>query len=413
MAVRGTIGDEPWGWTLGKLAADKRSVRITLRSEDGKEFRIVFDNGLVVAATSPAAQDAVPRIALTNHFILAAQVNELKRCLATAPNLDEVDVVGAAARLGPEQTRALRIRTITQRAARTFSVDAGEFEIEECVTSQVDVAIDVRAIIFMGARLNLHEDRLRFGLRKFGQRFVLKPSATATLDAYNFTREERPLLMTLASPTSLAELEANHREVDSRAVQAVIYSLASCDALVELDLTDTPQSSSGLLEMSMAQGTPKVGAPAKVDEFFEEQPTIARTTSDAVPTPMHTQETVRAEKARSMLDTFKTQKVTTVRPNALKAHEVVELIKERTDLLARGADHFTLLGVAVDASVEEIHAAYVELARHISKKRLGELGIVDKGMLAEGLLAQAAIAFTVLTDRIRRSEYVASLAKRR
>jgi hypothetical protein len=435
--VRGTIGETPWGWTLGALGMAERTAQVTLRSGD-QVYRITFDRGLVVAASSPAAVDAITRIALTNHFIAKTQVNEIKRCLATAPTLDEIDVLAAAANFTPEQTRALRIRTLTQRAARTFAVDMGDFEIEDCAPAPTAITADIRAVIYMGARQNLREDRLRFGLRQFGSRFVLKPDAAATLDGYNFTREESPLLATLRSPTSFAELEANHREIDPRAVQAVVYALASCSALVELDLSSQPvpavrrgsESGSGLLEMSVAQGTPQLDAKLDFDEvsqtdglafdgpltkaitslqreeveqierFEDDAPTIARTLSSGVPAD-----------DRALLDTFRTSRVTCVRPNALTAHEVVALVKELAAQLARGVDHFTLLGLPVGAPIEDIHAAYVEISRHLNKQRLAELGITDKSFVAAGVLAQVGIAFTVLTDRTRRNEYLATIAR--
>ncbi|MDQ3336562.1 MAG: J domain-containing protein [Myxococcota bacterium] len=451
---RGSIGDQPWGWTLGALGLAERTAEVVLRADD-KVHRIRFERGLVVGADSPLAVDSVTRVALTNHFIASIQVNEIKRCLAVAPSLDEVDVLAVAAHLDPETKQKLRIRLLTQRAARTFAVDRGDFEIEDCSpTPGAPASVDIRAVIFAGARMNLSEDRLRFGLRKFGSRFVLKRGAAETLGHFQFTPKEQPLLETLRSPTSLAELEASHREIDPRAVQSVVYSLASCNALTELDLSSVnvpiesdlaipsappPRAASvrsmqpretsppdPFDDLEMAQGTPGPDAVFEgpltraitalelemfklAPETFDEQSTMVRKES-AVPMAIEGGDlTVPAQKARSMIETFKTGRATTVRPNALKAHEVLALIKERTALVSRGGDHFALLGVKLGAPIEEIHAAYVELSRNLGTKRLAELGIADKGLRAAGLLAQIGIAFTVLTDRIRRAEYVASL----
>jgi hypothetical protein len=489
--VRGTIGEKPWGWTLGGLGAAQRTAEVVLRAADEKEYRIRFDRGVVVAATSPLVVDSIARLALTNQFIAAVQVNEIKRCLAAAPpELDEIDVLAAAARFEPETTQKLRLRALTQRAARTFTVDQGEFTIEECEPMpSAGARVAVQAVVFLGARMNLSEDRLRFGLRQFGSRFVLKPKiSTVILSRFQFTPKERTLVDALRSPTSLAELEASHREIDPRGIQAVVYALASCSALAELDLTLesseqeidldeeieilVPSSRDSDLaipieeeltrplpeelvlplleslragsppsfdEPAIAQGTPGARAPSlrdfeddageafdgpltkaiaslDLDEIFDHHPEIldetVTVTRKTVPTSTraNTTKTVRLGNDRAMLDTFKTGKVTLVRPNALKAHEVIELIHELTAKISRGVDHFTLLDVPIGASIEDIHAAYVELARNISAKRLRELGISDNQLLAEGVLAQLLIAFTVLTDRIRRAEYMASLA---
>jgi hypothetical protein len=420
--MRGTIGDRPWGWTLGALGLTQRTVQVVLRA-DGKEYRITFEHGAVVAATSPMAVDAVTRVALTNRMIAPIHVNEIKRRIAAAPNLDEVDVLAATADLDAEATRTLRTRLLTQRAARSFAVDSGDFEIEDCDVTSSACAVDVRAVIFMGARMNLSEDRLRFGLRHVASRFVLKPAVADTLALYNFSPKELPLLETLRAPTSLAELEANHREIDPRGVQSVVYALASCEALLELDLpfeTSEPERapadlpSDAFEELDIAQGTPGLSEPPTF-----EGPLTRTITSlelemlgfrEAVPPRVEAEETIPAK--RAMIETFKTGRVTTIRPNPLKASEVVALINERTKLLARGVDHFTLLGLPIGAPIEDIHAAYVELQRNLSAKRLRELGIADSGLLAETLLAQVVIAFTVLTDRIRRNEYLATLQAR-
>lgn len=483
--VRGTIGEKPWGLTLGGLGAAQRTAEVVLRGVDGKEYRIRFDRGVVVGASSPLVVDSIARLALTNQFIAAVQVNEIKRCLAAAPpELDEIDVLAAAARFDPEMTQKLRLRALAQRAARTFVVDQGEFTITDCEPMpSASARVAVQAVVFLGARMNLSEDRLRFGLRQFGSRFVLKPKvSTVILSRYQFTPKERVLVDALRSPTSLAELEASHREIDPRGIQAVVYALASCSALAELDLTleddfedaieiivptsrdsdlaipveeeltkPVPEelvlplleslragspSSGAFDEPAIAQGTPGTRAPSLrelddedpgesfdgpltkaiasldlEDVFDHETVTVARDPAPKPATRANIAETVRLPNDRAMLDTFKTGKVTLVRPNALKAHEVIELIHDLTAKISLGADHFTLLGLPIGASVEDIHAAYVELARNISAKRLRELGISDNQLLAEGVLAQLLIAFTVLTDRIRRAEYMASLAE--
>jgi hypothetical protein len=574
--VRGIIADRPWGPLLGGLALGNRTVQVTVRADD-KVYRIAFDRGAIVAASSPLAQDAVTRIALASHHIAASQVNEIKRCIAAAPGLDDVDVLAASVGLDPEATRVLRTKVITQRAARTFAIDEGEYEIEDRMPVAIGASgIDVRSVIFLGARMNLSEERLRAYLRQLSARFVLKPGVFEDLERYGFSSAERPLLDALRTLTSLAELEASHRDVDPRGIQAVVYALASCDALAQIELAPEPvapapapvpaplpvappaaapltfpdaqrvaalmqekpqtdviakgrvntvsvtervrrstrnplmsrdelpperartstllppgakQPTRPLLPATsprstrsaltaprpLTEASPVVPSPLDALEIIDEPPTQARpkprSPSDShdsfkhrsiaegtpglaedVPSgpqiaalsvddldstltralvsldleipeeqPAESDEEastlalapVRKKPVtpgeRSMLDTFKTQKVTTVRPSALARHEVIALINERTAMLGRGADHFTLLGLPVGAPIEDVHAAYVELARHLRPQRLAELGIKDEAFVAQSLLAQIGIAFTVLTDRVRRPEYLETL----
>jgi hypothetical protein len=89
--------------------------------------------------------------------------------------------------------------------------------------------------------------------------------------------------------------------------------------------------------------------------------------------------------------------------------QVISLIHERTALLASGADYFSLLGLPAGAATEDVHDAYVELSKHLRPERLAELGIHAESLIAENLLAQLGIAFTVLTDRVRGPQYLETL----
>ena len=377
--VRGSITDRPWGLTLAGLGAAGDAVRLSVSSE-GKLYEIVFDRGMIVDATSPLPVDTLTRIALTGRFIQPAQVDGIKRSIAQMPGFDELAILAAAAGLTREQIVALRRRVLTQRAARTFALERGTYEVEACpAPPAAEVAVDVGAVIYAGARLNLPEQRLALDLRQLGARFVLRLEARDDIDRFGFGDAERPLVDALLAGTSLPEVEATNREIDPRTAQAVVYTLASCDALV---LIESPPAST-------AGDEPASGVPVAVD--------------------VHSMTTARANVPRSMIDSFRTGLMTTVRPNALAAHDVKRLIAERTALLDRGADHFTLLGIPIGATIEVVHAAYVELSRNLRPRRLAELEIADEEFAAQRLLAQIGIAFTVLTDRARRPEYIATL----
>src|SRR5215211_6782219 len=158
--TRGSISDRPWGMTLGALGLRGLTGQLTLTCE-GKQYRVAFNQGAIVAAQSPLANDAAVRIALTGNLITSSQVSEITRRLAAAPTRDEVDVLAELCRLAPEQAMKLRRRLVAQRAARTFSVDSGEFVVEDQTTLPVVAGseLDVRAVIYLGATNNLSEER--------------------------------------------------------------------------------------------------------------------------------------------------------------------------------------------------------------------------------------------------------------
>jgi hypothetical protein len=241
MEVRGSITDRPWGLTLGAIALRRHTGQLTIDS-DGKRYCIAFEDGAVVAATSPQAADAIARIALTNHFITSTQVADITRRLAMSSDRDEVEVLAEAIRFTPDQSLKLRHRLVAQRAARTFSLERGEFVLDDRIAlpTYPGVAVDHRHVIYLGARTNLAEQRLIDDLRQLGAYFVLKPEVIDELPRYGFEPAAHTVLEALRLGTSLPELEASHREVDPRFAQAIIYALVSCTACVIPPRTGQP-----------------------------------------------------------------------------------------------------------------------------------------------------------------------------
>jgi hypothetical protein len=195
---------------------------------------VAFDRGYIVGATSPLAIDSVARVALTSRLILPTQIPEvLQRVLAAPKHRDEVDVVAELAKLSPERTIGLRQRLVTQRAARTFSLDC-EYVIEEhiSITRHATCQIDVHAVVYSGALANLAPERLARDLRQLGSRFKLRPLSLRDLTRFEFPEIMQPLLETLRSSTSLPELEVKHRELDPRLVHSAVYALLACELCI-------------------------------------------------------------------------------------------------------------------------------------------------------------------------------------
>src|SRR5687767_6175009 len=126
VVARGAVQDRPWGRTLS-FVADRRFSGELFVDADGKRYVVGFDDGAVVAATSPLATDAAVRVALTAGLVKSSQVAEINRQVGSHPGLDEVDAVAGAARLGRDQADRLRRRVIAHKAIRGFALDRGEF----------------------------------------------------------------------------------------------------------------------------------------------------------------------------------------------------------------------------------------------------------------------------------------------
>lgn len=282
MAVlaRGSVSDRPWGMTLGALGNRGLSGQLTL-SADGKQYRVAFHQGTIVAASSPLVNDAAVRLAMTGNLVMASQVNEVTRRIAAAPDRDEVEVIAEVCRLGPEHAQRLRRRLVAQRAARTFSVERGQFVVEDRVSLPIVAgsALDVRTVIFLGARNNLADDRLAGELSQLGLWFKIKPDAIDDLPQYGFTEDDKPIVQMLLEGANVADVEVQLATLGARAVRAVAYALASCGAceastMPQMSRTLTPSGSTTSPGGPSPTSSPEPGARPSVPKHHARTSTI-------------------------------------------------------------------------------------------------------------------------------------------
>ena len=396
--VRARVTDGPWGPLLGALAARGFSGEVAIESE-GKRYAIELRRGMVIGATSPLASDSIVRVALTGHLITSVHIATITRALAAAGTRDEVDVVAEVARLSAEQASTLRARAVTQRAARTFAVDAGDVTIRSGTPGAgraSDCAIDIAAVIFLGARLNLSEVRLGGDLRRLGARFALAAGADALLPRFGFGAEGVAVANVLrGAGTSLAELEASHREIDPRIAAATIYALLSCGAAIA---TEPGRATS---EAPPPPVPVPVPVPVPITEpSVARAPTLPRTRSDVMP-PATFRTPTRPLPPRTV----------TPRWTPEARAEIAAVVASRLALIDQGVDYFSVLGLALDAPVEAVTVAHATLARVLQPEALAQHGSPDLSRAGARLLEQITNAVSVLTNPARRAAYVAALSR--
>ncbi|HEY4057233.1 MAG TPA: DnaJ domain-containing protein [Kofleriaceae bacterium] len=259
--ARGTVTDRPWGRTLAALGLRGVTGQLTVIA-DGKPFRIAFSGGAVAAATSPLANDAGVRVALTGSLISSTQVADIQRRMAAQPNRDEIDVLAEAARLTPDHTMRLRRRVTAQRAARTFALASGDFVVRDDIELPLleGSELDIRAVIYLGAKSMIAEARMAQDLATFGSWFQLKSDAVDDLPQFGFGPDEQAVLGLLGRGASTQELE-QQSDIDPRIARAVVYALVSCNAVV-VDGTQIPAPRSKPIEpppqvRSVSQAIPR------------------------------------------------------------------------------------------------------------------------------------------------------------
>jgi len=172
--ARGGVRDQPWGLTLGAIAQRSTTGEMTI-VDGATRVVLVFDDGFLVG--------------------------------------------GSSTRQAP---------TLLERAARTFDLPNATWVLDDRPTVlRREPAIDLRAVIFTGARRYLDDERLLRELRQLGTRYSLGPGALAELPRYG---GDAPVAIAdaLREGASLPELEAAHGGVDRRELQAFVYALVSC-----------------------------------------------------------------------------------------------------------------------------------------------------------------------------------------
>lgn len=393
---RGRIEDGPWALLLAELGRSGTTAQLTIKAAD-KVYALALANGAIVGATSPMAVDSVARIASTLQLPPASMQH---RGLARGHIDRELESYTNATNLSPDQLRRLKRRILVQRAARTFALEKGTYTLSSRVAIPVmlGVEVDVRAVVFSGALLHLDGGRMIAGFSVGASRFSIAGDA---LTAFEFSDADQPILAALRAGSSAPEIEAKHRELDPRRVQAVFYALATCGALAKQE-RELPKLARGSVEME------PVGPEDCVPMLIRKDPEVACSSRAAPRLPQPSSRPLRAVTEASF-----EARPTTLRPNALGASELVTLISTRSLAASRGAHHFAILGVPVGASVEQVRTAYMELSRNLRTERLFELKIRDPEYRARSLLAQVCIAYTVLTDPVRRAEYVSNLKRHR
>ena len=352
--ARGKLTTRPWGLTLGALGLAGHTGQLSIQTADRKSFRLAFSAGNVIEATSPVSADELARIALTHRLIPAAHAAEIHKRVQRAPDKDELATFSEVAKLDHGEMTWLRWEATLQRAARTFAVEGGTFRFDRDVPVPTGspVAIDIRAVIYLGARLHLDEDRVSEGLRQLGSRFALTAEGRGVLTRFGFTESEAPILEALERGTSVAEIEAAHREIDPRMIRAAIYALGCCDAIERVEAGSTKRPAET-----------KADVDAKAD--------------------------VPAATARGVLS----------------RRDIEMLIADRCSLLDAGRDLFAVLGLEFGAPVEAVRSAFLELATYIHPDKLAAAGI-SATLDAQRLYARAAVAFWTLSDDGHRAQYL-------
>lgn len=239
--ARGSLSEQPWGLTLGALARRAATGELTI-ADGALRVVLAFDAGRLVAAAS-----------------------------------------------------TMRAASLLERAARTFELTRGSYTITDQVNLRPErgARVDLRAVVFAGARKYLPDDRLGMELRELGSRYMLASASPEDFSRYGLETSAR-IIDSLREGATLSELEARYHDVDGRELRAAIYALVCCGSARGLLPARAPTSpGSGRTPTPNTARTPTPNTPRTPT------PTSSRTITPATsraPTPSTDRTPTRPDK---------------------------------------------------------------------------------------------------------------------
>ena len=162
LIAQGNVADRPFARTIFSLAA-KRFTGDLVLTKSRLEYRSSWENGQIVAASSPSPADSPGRIALANGLVNSSILGVFVQRSQTEPTRDPAELLAEIARLSPEQCITLKRRGLARSAARIFALPDADFVVDNARSMRADPAVpplDLRWLIYFGLRTHYSLERL-------------------------------------------------------------------------------------------------------------------------------------------------------------------------------------------------------------------------------------------------------------
>lgn len=467
--MRGKIGDRPWGATLATIGLGGHSGQLVLTGDDKRQFKIAFANGVVIGAGSPVPVDSLARIALSMKLLPAPIAKALGRVediekFAAAASLGPTQIQALKRRVIVQRaarTFAVDAGKYVLEEKITFPVMLGiEVDIRAAIYEGIRMNLSeqrlTKTMHGIGSRFVLRSDQteelVRFGFGDLEEPVLAALREGTSLPELEATRRDIDPRMAEAVICALALCDAVTEITVTRVPTPREPTISRVPTPREPTMSAVPvlipQDATTTRVPTPREPLPRIHARAATEGRVPTPPDqqrriVPRPASMPPPIPRAAVRRPFADPfagapsqlgpdarraamdpgaprvSRTMTDPFLDAQQTTVRsderfdgrpthlrPATLSLTEVRQLITIGVQLLERGVDHFTFLGLPYGAPVEAVREAYIEFARYLRPERLAALGIADDDHDARSVFAQVVIAYTVLSDPRRRAEYL-------
>jgi hypothetical protein len=448
-ATKGSLKERPLPRLLQQLFRKNVTGYFVLTDETKDESEVYVRDGMPVFVRRPVDTDRLDNLLVEFGIVSAEIVAQAGAHVTEGTRLG--DVLEKMGYLDKHSLTYLLKTQMIRKLTRLFFIADGTYSVylEDHTygvgEEQSQMQVDPRQVYYPGIRSAYDLPRLTKELARLnGQEFRLQEVPVSSFASMGIPPEDLTVEILRKSYMSLDTLAAkNHRPFEAR---SVLLSLYYADLLDRRPLSGVSIAGSiPSLRESVFQGprphtlsdaesfhsTPSMAAPPLVPVKPPAIPPPVRspTVPPPLPNPMLEKRPPGAPKKTIQVvplpDASLPQFVPDAEPNQPQPPSPrsvkgappfvppsIDTVQRSNllDLVARldSISHFELLGVAETASSGEVGMAFVRAARQFHPDKLAGMGLQDFVPQAERVLSQMSEAAMVLSDPIRRAEYLAS-----
>jgi hypothetical protein len=370
--TKGDLGEIPFPVLLQALAVHKRSVVLSIERRQLKK-EIVLENGIPVECHSNLLQDTLGKFMVARGALNDEQNHQVLSQSATTGQ-PFVDILVADGLINASELYKILQQNLAKKLLDGFSWRSGKFQVSGDLP-QVYSPLKVKApqLVLTGISKFAPEDEIAEAIAGLeGKRILINPRPPFPLKELRLTKDHQEILGLVSLGKTTEELEAESG-MEKAKVLRLLYSLAVIGVALPEDwiardaIEATPDMDfAGEPELEEAAPSPASAGPAP----SETAPHVA------VTTPV-----VDVDKLRN---------------------EIMEAY-----LLHRKQDAFDLLGVADDATRDQVDAAYLAFCKKYAPWNMSQPGLESLVEKASDVFIAGGRAFGELCNPETRNSLVA------
>jgi len=407
-SMQGQLGERSFAEVIAEIHRWKATGALLLRRDKVKKI-VYFRSGVPVSVKSNLLSECLGQVMVRERMISQADCDESVRRMK-ATSRQQGTVLIEMGRISPHNLNHALVVQLQTKLFEVFAWESGDYQFNPKVmppADPVNLYSSTAAIIYEGIRRSFDENRLD---RVFGNvdSLYVHPSENPlfALQEAGLGDEEKALLMAADGHKTVATLRAL-RLLSPLDTGRFLFAM-KCANVIDLK----PKAASGKPKPSILkiaeEATDRASAPEPSSPPSPPKlpPRKSGEQRRATPAPLKTTEAVPP--ARPRTGRLLPELDTVIGQLSSDEQQTRDKLLRKVDELRR-ADYFGALGVAREASREDIKRAYFALAKEYHPDKHFGSASAEVRQLASQVYALITQAHDTLTDSDERKRYLAEL----